>query len=115
MHFRVLLAEVVAEALCARRLQANIEANPRDFEGMSWDDYYRHFARMMSEFLPKTHGLIAPGGEGEASHVNSSCHHVKARLLFWPTAAQLENRRSPTDQAILPIPALWPRRGRGAY
>ena len=61
LHFRVLLAEVVAEALCARRLQANIEANPRDFEGMSWDDYYRHFARMMSEFLPKAHGLMAPG------------------------------------------------------
>ena len=60
--FRVLLAEVVAEALCARRLQGNIESNPRDFEGMSWDDYYRHFARMMSEFLPKAHGLMAPGG-----------------------------------------------------
>ena len=40
LHFRVLLAEVVAEALCARRLQGNIEANPGDFEGMSWDDYY---------------------------------------------------------------------------
>ena len=62
LHFRVLLAEVVAEALCARRLQGNIEANPRDFEGMSWDEYYRHFARMMSEFLPKAHGLMAPGG-----------------------------------------------------
>ena len=61
LHFRVLLAEVVAEALCARRLQGNIEANPRDFDGMSWDDYYRHFARMMSEFLPKAHGLMAPG------------------------------------------------------
>ena len=61
LHFRVLLAEVVAEALCARRLQANIESNPRDFEGMAWDDYYRHFARMMSEFLPKAHGLMAPG------------------------------------------------------
>lgn len=62
LHFRVLLAEVVAEALCARRLQGNIEANPRDFEGMSWDDYYRHFARMMSDFLPRAHGLMAPGG-----------------------------------------------------
>ena len=61
LHFRVLLAEVVAEALCARRLEGNIEANPRDFEGMSWDDHYRHFARMMSEFLPKAHGLMAPG------------------------------------------------------
>ncbi|MCZ0936862.1 MAG: hypothetical protein OXJ54_17005 [Gemmatimonadetes bacterium] len=61
LHFRVLLAEVVAEALCARRLLGNIEANPRDFDGMSWDDYYHHFARMMSEFLPKAHGLMAPG------------------------------------------------------
>ena len=61
LHFRVLLAEVVAEALCSRRLQGNIESNPGDFEGMAWDDYYRHFARMMSEFLPKAHGLMAPG------------------------------------------------------
>lgn len=61
LHFRVLLAEVVAEALCARRLQGNIEANPRDFDGVSWDEYYRHFAGMMSEFLPKAHGLMAPG------------------------------------------------------
>lgn len=61
LHFRVLLAEVVAEALCARRLEGNIEANPSDFDGMSWDEYYRHFARMMSEFLPKAHGLMAPG------------------------------------------------------
>ena len=61
LHFRVLLAEVVAEALCARRLQGNIEANPGDFEAMSWDDYYRHFSELMSRFLPKAHGLMAPG------------------------------------------------------
>ena len=60
LHFQVLLAEVVAEALCARRLQGNLEANPRDFEGASWDDYYQYFARMMSEFLPKAHELVAP-------------------------------------------------------
>ena len=60
MHFRVLLAEVVAEALCARRLESNIEANPNDFEGMTWDDYYRHFAQLMSRFLPKAHALMAP-------------------------------------------------------
>lgn len=61
LHFRVLLAEVVAEALCARRLQGNIEANPGDFEAMSWDDYYRHFSELLSRFLPKAHGLMAPG------------------------------------------------------
>ena len=31
---------------------------------MSWDDVYRHFARMISEFLPKAHELMGPGGEG---------------------------------------------------
>ena len=60
MHFRVLLAEVVAEALCARRLERNVEANPNDFEGMTWDDYYRHFSQLMSRFLPKAHALMAP-------------------------------------------------------
>ena len=61
LHFRVLVAEVVAEALCARRLQGNIEANPSDFETMSWDDYYRHFSDLKSRFLPKAHRLMAPG------------------------------------------------------
>ena len=60
VHFRVLLAEVVAEALCSRRLQGNIEANPRDFEGMSWDEYYHQFSDLMSRFLPKAHALMAP-------------------------------------------------------
>ena len=60
VQFRVLLAEVVAEALCARRLQGNIEANPGDFEGISWDDYYRHFTQLMSRFLPKAHSLMVP-------------------------------------------------------
>ena len=64
LHFRVLLAEVVAEALCARRLEGNIQANPGDFEGMSWDDYYRHFAELMSRFLPNAHELMAPEVEG---------------------------------------------------
>ena len=39
LHFRALLTDVVVETLCARRLQENIESNPRDFEGMSWDHY----------------------------------------------------------------------------
>ena len=60
LHFRVLLAEVVAEALCARRLEGNIRANPGDFEAMSWDDHYRHFSELMSRFLPKAHALMAP-------------------------------------------------------
>ena len=64
LHFRVLLAEVVAEALCARRLEGNVKANPGDFEGMSWDDYYRHFAELMSRFLPNAHQLMAPEIDG---------------------------------------------------
>lgn len=51
--------------VASRRLGAGIviklEDVNRDFEGMSWDDHYRHFARMKSEFLRKAHGLMAPG------------------------------------------------------
>ncbi len=64
LHFRVLLAEVVAEALCARRLEGNVEVNPGDFEGLTWEDYYRHFAALMSRFLPSAHKLMAPEIEG---------------------------------------------------
>ena len=59
-HFRVLLAEIVAEASCSRRLARNIVANPADYDGNSWDEYYHHFSEFMSRFLPKAHSLMVP-------------------------------------------------------
>ena len=58
LHSRVLLAELLAEALCARRLEGNIESNPDDFEGTKWDDYYGNFALLVSRILPMAHRLM---------------------------------------------------------
>lgn len=59
-HFRVLLAEIVADAVCAKVLRHNIQANPADFEIADWDTYYSDFSELMNEFLPKAHELVVP-------------------------------------------------------
>ena len=59
-HFRVLLAEIVAEATCSRRLTQNIAANPVDYESFTWQDFHHKFSAYMSEFLPKAHALMVP-------------------------------------------------------
>ncbi len=59
-HFRVLLAEIVAEATCSRRLTQNIVANPVDYERSTWQDYHHRFSAFMSEFLPRAHALMVP-------------------------------------------------------
>ena len=59
-HFRVLLAEIVAEAVCAQVLRHNIQANPADYENADWDDYYSNFLELMNRFLPTAHELVVP-------------------------------------------------------
>ena len=59
-HFRVLLAEIVSDAVCARLLGRNIETNPSDYVNADWDLYYLEFSDLMSNFLPKAHELVVP-------------------------------------------------------
>ena len=59
-HFRVLLAEIVADAACSQLLRQNIRANPADYENADWDQYYAEFSEYMTEFLPKAHALVLP-------------------------------------------------------
>lgn len=59
-HFRVLLAEIVADAVCSELLRRNIEANPIDYENADWDLYYAEFSEYMTSFLPIAHGLVVP-------------------------------------------------------
>lgn len=59
-HFRVLLAEIVAEAVCSQVLRHNIQANPADYDNADWDDYYSNFLELMNRFLPIAHELVVP-------------------------------------------------------
>jgi hypothetical protein len=59
-HFRVLMAEIVAEAVCAKLLAQNVELNPEEYENADWDQYYADFSRLFSQFLPVAHKLLLP-------------------------------------------------------
>jgi len=61
-HFRLLLAEIVADAVCAQLLGRNIQDNPEEFEEADWDLYYAEYSKYMTEFLPIAHKLQCPEG-----------------------------------------------------
>ncbi len=57
-HFRILLAEIVADKVAQRILEKKIESNPREFE-----DPHKMFFRYseeMTDFLPKAHEIMIP-------------------------------------------------------
>ena len=59
-HFRVLIAEIVADAVCSQVLRQNIQSNPADFENADWDLYYTEFSELMARFLKTAHELVVP-------------------------------------------------------
>jgi hypothetical protein len=61
-HFRVLVAEIVADALCYKLLADNIRKNPEDYENADWDQYYADYSKYFSDFLPIAHKLQCPEG-----------------------------------------------------
>ncbi|MCK4506582.1 MAG: hypothetical protein KAW14_13290 [Candidatus Aegiribacteria sp.] len=65
MHFRLLLAEIVAEAVCARIMDRQEELTPGRFGDSGWSDYYAQFCKLMTKFLPVTHKLQCPEEYGE--------------------------------------------------
>ena len=54
-HFRVLLAEIIADAVCSRVLRQYERDNPSEFQDVDWDTYYAEFSKLMTRFLPKAH------------------------------------------------------------
>ncbi len=60
VHFRLLLAEIVAEAVCARIMEHQDELSPGGRGEYGWDDYYAQFCKLMTRFLPITHKLQCP-------------------------------------------------------
>lgn len=59
-HFRLLLAEIVAESVCQKLVSQLANDNPEDYEDADWDLYYAEYSRLMTEFLPIAHTLQVP-------------------------------------------------------
>ena len=59
-HFRLLLAEVVADAVVRKALSSFERDGEYDGEVTDWDFYYAEYHRMMSKFLPDAHKLQVP-------------------------------------------------------
>lgn len=59
-HFRVLIAEVVADAVCSLVVRRSVQNSPEDFEDADWDAYYSLYSKYLTEFLPLAHKLQCP-------------------------------------------------------
>lgn len=59
-HFRVLIAEIVADAVCSETLRHRIRQAPFDWEGQDWDAYYAEWSKLLTEFLPIAHEIQVP-------------------------------------------------------
>jgi hypothetical protein len=59
-HFRVLVAEIVADAVCADIVSRSAEANPEGYANADWDRYYAEYSEYMTKFLPIAHKIVVP-------------------------------------------------------
>jgi hypothetical protein len=55
LHFRVLLAEIVAEAVCSLVLSRNAASKPEEYQDADWDAYYAEYTKLLTKFLPIAH------------------------------------------------------------
>jgi hypothetical protein len=60
IHFRLLLAEIVSDALCAQMLSRDIQNAPEDYEDADWDLFYAEYSKLMTRFLPIAHEVQCP-------------------------------------------------------
>ena len=59
-HFRLLLAEIVADAVCSKIIERREKAGFYDDEQQDWNQFYADFSRLMTQFLPTAHKLVLP-------------------------------------------------------
>jgi hypothetical protein len=59
-RFRVLIAEIVAEAICADIISRNAEERPEEYKNADWDQYYSEYSEYMTKFLPIAHKTQVP-------------------------------------------------------
>ena len=54
-HFRVLVAEIVADAVCTEIVSRNGQLHPENYVNADWDQYYAEWSDLMTRFLPIAH------------------------------------------------------------
>ena len=59
-HFRVVLAEVTADAVCSWLISDSTRNNPEEYEDADWDQFYAEYSRLLTSFLPEAHKLQLP-------------------------------------------------------
>lgn len=59
-HFRLLLAEIVADAVCGKIIERREKAGLYEDEQQDWNQFYAEFSSLMTRFLPTAHKLVLP-------------------------------------------------------
>lgn len=59
-HFCVLIAEIVADAVCSKVIERRELACAYEDEARDWSFFYAEFSQLMTEFLPIAHKLVVP-------------------------------------------------------
>jgi hypothetical protein len=54
-HFRVILAEIVSEAVCSRILGQRSLSRAEDYTDVDWEAYYAEYTELLTKFLPIAH------------------------------------------------------------
>lgn len=69
IHFRLLLAELIADNVARRILELNAQKNIREFEDMDVSSFYNKHRRYVNEFLEVAHKIQIPENEIIASKI----------------------------------------------
>lgn len=56
-HFRVLLAEIVADAVCSKIVEKREVTGQYEDEYTDWNFFYAEYSKLLTEFLPVAHSL----------------------------------------------------------
>ena len=59
-HFRVLIAEVVADAVCTKVISDKVRTDHDEFDDADWETYYSLYSKLMTSFLPIAHRIALP-------------------------------------------------------
>ena len=62
-HFRILLAEIVADAVCSRIIERREATGQYEDEDVDWNFFYAEYSKLLTEFLPSAHSLQLPVSE----------------------------------------------------